>query len=179
MSSKQGLLSFIESAKKGKLIIFCVGNEMRGDDGIGSMIYNRLRSQFGTDLLLYNVGGSLENYLSVLTKKNVTHCLIVDAVEFGDNEIPAGTVGFFKPSDLENKQVTFSTHLIPMRVLVDYMKKISGVVIRILGVQPKTLEFGAEMSFEALNAIEKIINLLVPLLQESSTNPHEKKQLMN
>ncbi len=166
MFSRQGLLSFIESAKKGKLIIFCVGNDLRGDDGIGQMIYQRLRAQFRNNILLYNVGGSLENFLPVLSKKSVTHCLIIDAIEFGDNEVPAGAIGFFKPSDLKNNQVTFSTHFIPMRIIVDHMKKESGAVIRILGVQPKTIDFDAEMSYEALNAIEKIITFLIPLLRE-------------
>ncbi len=167
MSSKQKILSFIKSAKKGRLCIFCVGNDLRGDDGLGPVIYNRLRGQLGNRILLYNVGGSLENFLSVLSRENVTHCLIIDAVKLVNDEIPAGTVGFFKPSDLENKQVTFSTHVIPMKVFVDYMNNDkSGVIIRILGVQPKMLDFDSEMSLEVLDAIDKIIDFLVPLLRE-------------
>ncbi len=165
MSSTKEFLSFIKSAKEGKLIIFCVGNDLRGDDGIGPVIYNRLQGQFGKHILLYNVGGSLENFLSVISKENATHCLIIDAVDFGNDEITAGTIGFFKPLDLEDKQVTFSTHFIPMKVFVEYMKENSGVIVRILGVQPKNLDFGSKMSLEVLNAIDKIINFLVPLLQ--------------
>jgi len=166
MSSTKEFLSFIKSAKEGKLIILCVGNDLRGDDGIGPVIYNRLQGQFGKHILLYNVGGSLENYLSVISKENATHCLIIDAVDFGDDEITAGSVGFFKPSDLEDKQVTFSTHFIPMKVFVEYMKTNSRVIIRILGVQPKNLDFGSEMSFEVLEAVDKVINFLIPLLRE-------------
>ncbi|MFX1284918.1 MAG: hydrogenase maturation protease [Promethearchaeota archaeon] len=160
--------SFLKAAKKGKLSIFCVGNDLRGDDGLGPMIYHKLRMERNNKFLIYNVGGSLENFLSVLLKENVTHCLIIDAVQFGNNEIPAGTIGFFKPSDLENKQATLSTHLIPMKVLVDYMKNQSGVLIRILGIKPKNLDFGSEISFEVLNAIDKIIDFLVSLLGEQN-----------
>ena len=166
MSSIMEFRSFIKSATKGKLIIFCVGNDLRGDDGIGPVIYNKLQNQIGNHILLYNVGGSLENFLSVISKENATHCLIIDAVDFGDDEITAGSVGFFKPSDLEDKQVTFSTHFIPMKVFVEYMKTNSRVIIRILGVQPKNLDFGSEMSFEVLEAVDKVINFLIPLLRE-------------
>lgn len=166
MFAMQELLSFLKSAKNGKLSIFCVGNDLRGDDGLGPMIYHKLRSIFRNEFLLYNVGGSLENFLSVLSRENVSHCLIIDAVKFGNNEVPAGTIGFFKPSDLGNKQVTLSTHLIPMKVFVDYMKNRSGVLIRILGIKPKNLEFGSEISLEVLSAIDKIIDFLVPLLGE-------------
>jgi len=120
----------------------------------------------GNNFLIYNVENLLENFLSILSKENVTHCLIIDAVNFGDNSVQAGTVGFFSSLDLENKQVTFTTHHIPLKVLVDYMKKKSGVEIRILGVQPKTLEFGSKMSSDVLDAIDEIINFLVPQLQE-------------
>jgi len=166
MASTTEVRSFIKAAKEGKLIIFCVGNELRGDDGIGPLIYQRLREQLRKDIPLYDVGGSIQNYLSIITKKQATHCLIIDAVDFGNKKITAGTIGFFKPSDLEKKQVTLSTHDIPMKIFLDYMKKEAEVTVRILGIQPKMLEFGATMSDEVLNAIEKIINFLTPLLQE-------------
>ncbi|MFX0182349.1 MAG: hydrogenase maturation protease [Candidatus Hodarchaeota archaeon] len=165
MVSIQELQSFIESAKNGKLAIFCVGNDLRGDDGIGPVMYNRLKGQFGSHILIYNVGQSIENFFSVLSKEHVTHCLIIDAVQFGANGVPPGTVGFYSSTDLENKQVTFSTHLIPMKVFLDYMKNKSGVKIRILGVQPKTLEFGSKMSSDVLDALDEIENFLIPLLQ--------------
>ena len=166
MSSIKEFRSFIKSATEGKLVIFCVGNDLRGDDGIGPVIYNKLRNQIGNHILLYNVGGSLENFLSVISNENATHCLIIDAVNFGNNEITPGTIGFFKPSDIEDQQVTFSTHFISMKVFLEYMKTKSGVIIRILGVQPKNLDFGSEMSFEVLDAVNKVINFLVPLLRE-------------
>ena len=169
MVSTKEALSFIKSAKKGKLIIFCVGNEMRGDDGIGLVIYKRLREKIPKDILLYDVGSSLENYLSVIAKNQATHCLIIDAVDFGQKEIIPGTIGFFKPSDLQKNQTMFTTHYIPMNVFLDYLKKDSEVKIRILGIQPKTIEFGTEMSTEVHTAIDKIMNFLIPLLQEGST----------
>lgn len=165
MFPKQELQAFLNSAKNGKLIIFCVGNELRGDDALGPVIYNKLQGQLGNKILMYKVESSLENYFSILSKRKATHCLIIDTVNFGDNRIQAGTVGFFCPSDLERKQVSFSTHFIPMKVIIEYMKEKSGTKIRILGVQPKNLNFDSEMSKSVVNAVEKIVNLLIPLLK--------------
>lgn len=166
MAYKQELQSFVESAKTGKLAIFCVGNHLRGDDGIGPVIYYRLQGHFDNHILIYNVEQSIENFLFVLSKEHVTHCLIIDAIQFGVNGVPPGTVGFFSSSDLENKEVTFTTHHTPLKVYLDYMKNQTGVRMRILGVQPKILEFGSKMSSDVLDAIDEIINFLVPLLQE-------------
>ena len=167
MSSNQELITFIRSSKAGRLAIFCVGNILRSDDGIGPSIYQKLKNRIRDDILLINVEQSLENFLPLLNKENITHCLIIDAISINEQDIPAGTIGFFNPSDISNKQVSLSTHLIPMIYLVKTMEKESGVLIRILGIQPRSLEYDVGLSTEVMIAQDKLIKFLVPILQKS------------
>lgn len=164
LSAKEELTAFINSSKNdknGKLAFFCVGNDLKGDDGVGVLLAKRLKKEIGKKVIILDVGSVPQNFLSFITKEKISHCLLIDAVEF---HAEAGTVGFFDPSDLKEYQVTFSTHFIPMKVFIDYWIKETGTIFRILGVQPKTLDFGAPLSAEVAKAAENIVNLLSSLI---------------
>ncbi|MFW9917688.1 MAG: hydrogenase 3 maturation endopeptidase HyCI [Candidatus Thorarchaeota archaeon] len=164
LSAKEELAAFINSSKNNKnakLALFCVGNDLRGDDGVGSLLAKRLKEKIGEKTIILDVGSVPQNFLGLISKEKISHCLLIDAVEF---HAEAGTVGFFDPSDLKEYQVTFSTHFIPMNVFIDYWIEETGAIFRILGVQPKTLDFGAPLSTEVAKAAENIIDLLSSLI---------------
>ena len=165
MSAIHELESFIKSSKDRRLIILCVGNILRGDDGLGPIIYKKIKAYTGKTVSIFNVEQSLENFLPLLSKKRVTHCLIIDSVRISEEDVPPGTTGFFKVSDLANEQISLSTHYLPMKTLVSMMEKKSGAKIRILGIQPQSLDFDTELTPAVKNAIDNIEKFLVPLLQ--------------
>ncbi|MHA2273518.1 MAG: hydrogenase 3 maturation endopeptidase HyCI [Candidatus Hodarchaeales archaeon] len=163
-SAKEELTAFINSSKtdeSGNLAFFCVGNDLKGDDGVGVLLANELKKRIGNKVIILDVGSVPQNFLSLISKENISHCLLIDAVEF---DAEAGTVGFFDPSDLQEYQVTFSTHFIPMKVFIDYWVEETGAIFRVLGVQPKTLDFGAPLSTEVAKAAENIADLLSSLI---------------
>ncbi|MHA1214437.1 MAG: hydrogenase 3 maturation endopeptidase HyCI [Candidatus Hodarchaeales archaeon] len=162
MNAFNELTEFMASSKKGKLAILCVGNDLRGDDGLGPYIAKKLRELRQNGLIVYDTGNQPENYLSVLAREQITHCLIIDAVEFHQEP---GSIGFFDPSDLKEYQVTFSTHFLGMKTLIDVFGKSTGAIFKILGIQPKTLEFGSEMCDEVQIAALKLFALLHKLLE--------------
>ncbi|MHA1972730.1 MAG: hydrogenase 3 maturation endopeptidase HyCI [Candidatus Hodarchaeales archaeon] len=162
MNAYDELTEFISSAKQGKLAILCVGNDLRGDDGLGPYIAKKLHELTEISTLIYDTGNQPENYLSVLAREQITHCLIVDAVEFHQNP---GTIGFFEPNDLKEYQVTFSTHFLSMKTLINVFGENTGATFKVLGIQPKNLEFGSTMCEEVEIAALKLFALLHKLLK--------------
>ena len=70
MGAKKELQKFVIQGREAKLSILCVGNELRGDDGLGPEIYRRLEKQISKTILLIDTGNQPENFLSVLSRNN-------------------------------------------------------------------------------------------------------------
>ena len=162
MSVLNELIQFLKIGRKQKLAIFCVGNILKADDGLGPVIAENLTDCIDPDILLVDVGSQPENFVSILKRNRVTHCLLIDATNF---EAKPGQIGIFDPGDLEDFQVTFSTHFLSLNKFMDFMEKESGTKFKLLGVQPKDLAFGNPLTPEIEEAIRKTIDLLVKHLK--------------
>lgn len=52
--------------------------------------------------------------------------------------------------------VSFSTHKLPARVLMDYFTRSLKCDIMLIGIQPKSLEFGKKVSEEVKKSVKEI-----------------------
>jgi len=162
MSVLNELIHFIKEGRRQKLAVFCVGNILKADDGLGPVIGENLVDSIDPDILLVDVGSQPENFVSVLKRNKVTHCLLIDATNFEANP---GQIGIFNPEDLEDFQVTFSTHFLSLNKFMDFMASESGTKFKLLGIQPKDLAFGNPLTPEIEEAIRKTIILLIEHLK--------------
>ena len=156
------LTQFIAEGRKNNFAVFCVGNILNADDGLGPVIAENLAGKIDPNILLVDVGSQPENYVAVLKRNQISHCLLIDATDF---EAEPGQVGVFDPGDLEDFQVTFSTHFLSLNKFMDYMTKETGTKFKLLGIQPKDLAFGNPLTSEIEDAIIKTIDLLVKYLK--------------
>jgi hydrogenase maturation protease len=83
-------------------------------------------------------------------------------VEFGGDP---GDIGFFNSGDLKDFQFMLSTHFLSTKSFINFMTRETGARFRILGIQPSVLEFGEQISAPVKVALEKVILMLVSLLQ--------------
>ena len=102
MSAKEDLISFINSGREQKLAIMCVGNDLRGDDGLGPYIADKITDKINEDILVINTGSQPESFLNVVKREGITHCLIIDAVEFHDEP---GALGPDVPDYLADREM--------------------------------------------------------------------------
>lgn len=152
----------LKDVLKGKVVIFGVGNIMRGDDGFGPALIERLiQSQPPPDLkekvraVYIDAGSAPENYLSEIVKEGPDTILIVDAVHLG---LAPGEYEILKKPDIVNCGLT--THDISANILIDFLEKQTKAGIYLLGVQPKNISFGDEMSDEVKKALVEISELI-------------------
>jgi len=147
------MLGHLKSHLKGKVIILGIGNTLRSDDGVGSILARRIKGKM--PFIVWDAGSSPENYLEKIIKERPDTLVIIDAVDFG------GFPGEFNALDGDDIKTVnlFSTHNTSISLIINYLKSHLKVDIIILIIQPKSIVFGNRLSPEVTKTLNKLENL--------------------
>jgi hydrogenase 3 maturation protease len=133
-------------------MILGIGNILRGDDGVGAILANRIKDK--VPFIVFDAGVSPENYLEKIIKEKPNTILIIDAIDFG------GEPGQIKV--LNHKKIKeanfYSTHNISINLFINYLLKEGIKNIIILAIQPKEIKLKDQLSKEvnlSLRRLEK------------------------
>ncbi len=157
---KRELKIRLKGAKR--VAILGIGSPLRGDDALGLVIIKELKKSLSKQkkrmpLKLFSCGITPENYTGEIKKFKPSHILIVDAIDMGKVEGRINIIDARKKS----ANVSFSTHGLPIKMLMDYLTQSLGCRIVSIGIQPKSIEFGLSISSKVNKAIKKISNLII------------------
>jgi hydrogenase 3 maturation protease len=129
----------------GRVVVACIGNELRGDDGVGPLIAKLLKP---TDsLTVVDCGETPENFLGVIAGHNPDKVLIIDAAYFGGEP---GDVRVVRKSDIAGGGA--STHDAILTLFADYIEARTGAEAFFVAIQPKTSQVGGGLSPEVESA---------------------------
>lgn len=135
-----------------KLLIIGIGNRLKGDDGVGSIIAGELKKRIKKEnVFIIDAENRPENYIGVIKKINPDLILIIDAFDFGSYP---SDFRIFTPDRI--RETTISTHNLSIPLLI---KLVEVKEIFLLGIQPKNINFGEDLSPELINAVNKIIDI--------------------
>jgi len=150
-----------------KVAILAIGSEFRGDDAAGLFVAENLKK-----LLKNRIGRKLKIFIGATAPENLTgdikrfkpsHILLVDSVNFKDKP---GSIVVLSPLDIGDG-VSFSTHKMPAKVLMQYFLNSFSCDPILIGIQPASIDFGKKPSKEvvssakeAASAIAKSVNAL-------------------
>jgi len=143
----------LKNILQGKVVIVGIGNILRGDDAFGPKLIEELSQQI--DMVCIDAGSAPENYIGKIAKERPNTVLIVDVVELGKN-----------PGDFEilsKEQIVtsgFTTHDLSPRMFIDFLENETKAAIYLLGIQPKNIDFGNEMSKEIIESLKVISDLI-------------------
>jgi hydrogenase 3 maturation protease len=124
-------------------VLMGIGNELKGDDGIGNRIARQFSAPGWKSISCETVP---ENFTSVVRRESPELLVIVDATDMG---LEPGEMRII-PEEKLNSDVE-GTHGIPLRHLVSYLRDSAGKII-FIGIQPKSMEIGDSLSEETLDA---------------------------
>ncbi|MDR2956995.1 MAG: hydrogenase 3 maturation endopeptidase HyCI [Coriobacteriales bacterium] len=138
------------------------GSPLRGDDAAGSQVAERLAdlgsgsdrrfAAFFGDVAPENLTGEIKRFAPQLL-------LVIDIADMGLEP------GQFQIIDMDKiGGVSFSTHKLPLPIILDYLQKETGCRIVILGIQAASLEFLAEMTPAVAQTVDEIVLALRELL---------------
>jgi hydrogenase maturation protease len=140
-----------------------VGNPMRGDDAAGTRIAKMLlASHPHAGEIVVDVEDVIEAYAFSIAKRTCKNVIIIDAVEA---PAEAGTLFFGKYGDIAASSLDYSTHKMSMALSVEIIEQ-SGKTVYLLGIVPRTIEFGANMDESVVRASDAIYTYIVGLMNE-------------
>ena len=138
-----------------KILIVGIGNKVCRDEGIGVHVIEEMEDlKLPEHVQLLDIGTSTLDLVSHL--EGVKKLIAVDALKAGG---PPGTIYRFTPEDLLPKEGgPISLHEIGLLESLDAAKKMGKEIKTvIIGVEPKVLDWGVELSEEVKKKIPAII----------------------
>jgi hydrogenase 3 maturation protease len=136
-----------------KFVLLGVGNPLRADDGAGPELLRRLRNK--TSAILLDCEEVPENYLGEIAAIQPETIVVIDAVNLGAG---AGAVALLEEDNFQS--IGWSTHHGSLRPMIKYIKANTKADVFVLGIQPKSTEFGTEISPEVRQTID-LLQLLI------------------
>jgi hydrogenase 3 maturation protease len=133
---------------------------LRGDDAAGVLVAQALSGAGGKcrafvgDVAPENLTGEIKQYAPDLL-------LVVDAVEMGRKPGELAVI----PLDLIGG-VSFSTHMLPLSIVLDYLSREVGCEVLLVGVQLSSIEFMAAMHPAVAAAVAELIDGLKGMLAD-------------
>ena len=123
--------------------ILGVGNDMRGDDGIGVFLARELEKELGKSEGMLIIGTQVpENFIKPILDFRPDIIIILDSADFG------GKPGNFRVVEKEEiMEFLISTHNMPLTVFLKALEPLNAKKI-LIGIQPRSLEFGNGLSEE-------------------------------
>lgn len=152
---KRALEEFIDD--HGKIMLICIGNDMRGDDGIGPLVAGELEelSEENTDIIVINTGTVPENYTGLIRKVQPSHIIFIDAVEM---KMAPGDIKLVQKDEIANYSI--STHAMPLSFMIKYIETFTDASVLLIGIQPKNMELYEDISDEVKIGSEKLTKIL-------------------
>jgi hydrogenase 3 maturation protease len=159
LSLKRELKIRLKGAKR--VAILGIGSPLRGDDALGLVLIEELKAllrkvKLPMPLKLFSCGVTPENYTGEIKKFKPGHIIIVDALDMNKE---AGSISIIDAKK-ESVNVSFSTHALPIRIFTDYLSHYLDCRIIFIGIQAKTVEFGAHLSYEANKSVKQVTRLI-------------------
>lgn len=149
-----------------KIAVLGIGSELRADDAAGVLVaqsvQRRLSRYSRTVKARVFIGGTApENLTGEIKRYEPSHIIIVDAADFRKR---AGEIFVMKP-DTIGEGVSFSTHKMPARILVDYLRRSFPCNVVFIGIQPKDISFGKSVSRAVARSIDHVSAAITELIR--------------
>ncbi len=135
-------------------VILTIGNTLKGDDGAGPAVYQRL----GTTKIcaeLIDAGTVPENYIQAIVKKSPHNLIIIDAADFGGS---AGDIRIFRTEQLDS--VAASTHTLSPHLFIEMIRAQIEVAVCFIGIQPGQTGLGEGLSGPVEEAVAGLADVL-------------------
>ncbi|MGA8942862.1 MAG: hydrogenase 3 maturation endopeptidase HyCI [Thermoactinomyces sp.] len=139
--------------------IVCIGNRLRGDDGLGPLVADLLGGTVPAQII--DAGEMPEKTVKQIVSHNPETVMFVDAVSFGG--MP-GDMAILERSQLSSDR--FLTHRFPLGLLMDFIKEETKADLFLLGIQPASTRFGMAVSPQVRQTVEWLVQYLQRIFSE-------------
>ncbi|MGB9622377.1 MAG: hydrogenase 3 maturation endopeptidase HyCI [Candidatus Bathyarchaeia archaeon] len=161
MALKEELMKFFEGEENRRIVILGIGSPIRSDDAVGLEIIRYLKNKGIKNVLLIAADTNPESFTGPIRRFNPTHVLMVDAAYMGLEPGAAKLI----PIELIRGQ-WFTTHHLPLSELAAFIKGTMNAKVALLGIQPKSISVGPDLTLELKNSIERVSSIIYESIYE-------------
>lgn len=156
-------------APEGMTVLITMGNSLRGDDGAGPYIGERLSSS--KKLTVINVHTVFESVVQKIIDLKPRKIIMLDAANFGGKP---GEIRLLSVSEL-SKSSFCSTHNLPLELSLDIIEKDTAAEIVIAGIQMKNAGFSEGLSEEVKEAALRLVEYFNKIHNDSAKSEEKRK----
>jgi len=145
-----------------RTVVCGIGNELRGDDGVGMLIAGNLSGEnLRDDVQVIQCGELPENFLQDIVEHDPGCVVMLDAVDAGK---PTGNIVLVESGEIVSN--TISTHRLPLSFLSKIIESRLDheVDIFVIGIQIENCGFGEEMTPAVVRSADVLRSSLSRLL---------------
>jgi hydrogenase 3 maturation protease len=142
-----------------KVLILGIGNRLRGDDAVGSILAERLAKKL--DIPIIDASDVPENYLGPIEASGADLVLVLDAADLGASP---GDLSLIEMSQL--KEVGISTHTANLALLFKVIPQSHRPDAVLVAIQPEQTEAGQGLSRSVDIAMKGLERLLIGLFDK-------------
>jgi len=137
---------------KTKIAVLGIGNRLRGDDGAGSILAEKLKL---AGIYAFDGATLPETYTGSIKKISPQTLIMIDVCAMGINP------GEYRIIPLEQLSADdeFTSHAMSLVKLIDYLKGYIPEII-FIGIEPGSLEFGDILTFEVEKAVDDLFDII-------------------
>jgi len=160
------------TTERPSIVVIGIGNEYRGDDGVGIVVARRLRAQLPPEIKIIAAGGEGVSLLDAW--KGATSVVLLDAIRSGT--LP-GTIRRFDAGTepIPRRFFHYSTHAFSVAEAVELSRVLHELPphATIYGIEGSNFEAGVGLSPAVEGAVVSVIAQVVSELHTASlTEPH-------
>ena len=147
--------------KEQRFAILGIGNDLKGDDGIGWYVVDRLRKELKKDRNLLFVKTSVpENHVKEISDFAPNMLIIIDSADFKKSP---GKIKIIKGYQISESFV--STHTTPLTLFLRLYQADQSIKkpFILIGIQRKSSEFGRSMSRPVRKAGDRLAKIILEL----------------
>jgi len=163
-NSLKQTLANLRINKPPRIAVVGIGQELRGDDALGSMIVRALKTRVTEkpSVLILEGGQSPENQTSALRRFIPDLVILIDAAQMNT---ASGEVHWLLLQQLDG--LSASTHTLPLSIIAQYLNTELGCEIALIGIQPAQMIFGADLSPVVQESLKNVIEGITTILLDS------------
>jgi hydrogenase 3 maturation protease len=147
-----------------KTAILGIGSYLRGDDAAGIVACEEIKKHIGKSPKLKVMIGATapENLTGEIINFKPSHLIIIDSANLN---LEPGEIKIINPLEIEGS--SFSTHSLPLKVMIDYLRMFFECEFIFVGIQPKNIDMGNKLSKEVNQAIRKFVKIVTEIFTNS------------
>jgi len=152
--------SLEEQLKKrlaGKVLILCLGNDLRSDDGAGTALARMLHGLL--PVVIIDAGSAPENFLYPILRENPDTVAFIDAADFQGEP---GEMRILDSTDLTGRSL--GTHGASPGIFMELLKEGGVGDVFMVGIQPLRTRLGQDISSEVESAMDALAGILRSIL---------------